>query len=561
MKKTALALILVMMFTIVLPVLPVQADSGGYVVKLKETSGEAVSLMALSELQEISREAGLFRAEDLEQVRRLGDAVEYYEPDQKARLFELPNDLYADRQWCLEFLGAPAVWKKGFKAKDVRIGVIDSGVNSMHEDFEGTAFAKGANLLDGSRDVTDNLGHGTMVSGILAAMADNGLGVAGLCDQAVIVPLKCFDTGGETDGSYIVEAIYEAVDVFDCQVINMSLGMKVHMQSMREAVDYAAEKGVIIVSAVGNTGNSDLNYPAAYDNVIGTGSVNCYGEVSDFSQKNKSVFVTAPGEELVGLGHESADDYIISSGTSDAAPIVAAAAAMLKQLDPQANGEDFKRALSVSCTDAGLPGWDPEYGYGILNLEAFVKEITGMTYPDVDGHWAEDQVSFCLGRGLFNGVSQHSYDPEGKMNRAMFVTVLSRLSGEDMSGYENDFTDVPEDSWYAAACAWGAEAKIVMGDGSGGFMPMQEVTREQMAVFLYRFAQRAGLVAGVPGQESLEDYSDSSDISGYALEAMAWAVKEGFLRGRSQDLLVPGGSASRVEVAVIINRFAIKYDI
>ena len=346
------------------------------------------------------------------------------------------------------------------------------------------------------------------------------------------------------------------MDIYNCDVINLSLGMEKDLRSLRQAIDHACEKGVIVISAVGNDGNSAFNYPAAYDNVIGVGSVDTEGVVSDFSNRNRSVFVTAPGEDIVAPGYKTSRQYRISSGTSDSAPMVTGAAVMFKQLYPNANVEDFKALLRASVRDAGARGYDTSYGYGILDLGAFTDELAGYVFPDVSGHWAENSVSLCVGRGYFRGVSSRSFMPEQVMNRAMFVTLLSRVSGEELDGYTASFTDVPSGSYYALACAWGAAKGIILGDGSGAFLPENSVTREQMATFLYRFAKDMGIVVYSPNERVLSRFADSGQINGYAREGMSWAVEQGLMSGRGGNRLAPSDNATRAEVAALIERFA-----
>lgn len=571
MRKTAVILSLVLALGMIFPGVPAGAENdtyirenvfseAGYIVKLKEPGGDEASLLALSEMDEIYGDAMLYHADSLENIELLGGAVEYYEPDCTVELHGLTNDPYSNTQWSLEFLGMDKAWNLGYYGEGVRVAVIDSGVFSMHEDFSGADFDSGINVINGSHDVSDTNGHGTAVCGILAATSNNGLGVAGLCDKVTLVPIKCFDDSKQTKASYVVSALYEAVDVYDCDVINMSLGMSADLQSVREALDYVSSCGAIVVASVGNDGSSLIKYPAAYDNVIGVGAVNSGGEVSAFSNRNSSVFVTAPGENISVLSIRDSRSYGSSGGTSDAAPMAAAAAAALKQLCPSANVEDFKNLLKATSTDAGDPGYDSSYGYGILNLDAFTRELAGYVFTDVENHWAEDSIGLCVGRGYFNGMSERSFAPDLTMNRAMFVTLLSRLSGEDISGGTVQFSDVPPDSYYAQACAWGADRGIVEGY-DGKFMPENSVTREQMATFLYRFAKYSYLTYGVSSTAVLDGYTDSRSISQYAREAMAWAVEEGLITGRTSEQLAPLDNASRAEVATLIERFAVKYNL
>lgn len=544
------------------------ASPNGYIVKLKEPAADAVVLMENTDVREVSADAGLYYADSLSDISALGDSVEYYEPDYTVTLSDLPNDTYASEQWSISNLGVTTAWDAGYNGKGVKIAVVDSGVNLSHEDFAGTSFAKGYNVITGSSDVTDESGHGTFVSGVLAAARNNGLGVAGFCTEVTIVPIKCFKESNETSASYIISAIYEAVDVYDCDVINLSLGTDADMASMKTAVEYANGKGVIVVAAVGNKGTSELSYPAAYDCVIGVGSIDQNGLVPSFSEKNKSVFVVAPGVSIVSLDNENNSGYDRGSGTSYSTPFVSVAAAILKQFAPNATVANFKTILKDSAVDAGVSGYDTCYGYGKLNISNFVTAMQnssvgeiGTIFPDVDGHWAEKYIEYCVNNRLFTGVTKSSFEPDTIMNRAMFVTVLSRMSGETISGYQNDFFDVPSSEWYAQACSWGAATGIVSGTGNGMFDPLGAVTREQMAVLLYRYAVYYGLTDGSSDASLLSAYSDAGDISAWADDEMAWAVGNGLLTGRTASTIYPKESAARCEVATMISRFAEKFGI
>jgi len=576
MKKLCLILAAVLLLTALAPSAAAETSTytnqiesaEGYILKLKQPEEGTVSLLADIGLSEISEEAGLYKADSLSEIKALGDKVEYYEPDYTVTLADLPNDTYASKQWSLDSLDVTEAWDDGFNGAGVKIAVIDSGVNSMHEDFEDTNFAAGINMLDGSRDVSDvsDKGHGTFVCGLLAATRDNATGIAGLCTDATIVPIKCFGKGTETSASVIISAIYEAVDVFDCDVINMSLGMEENMASMEAAVEYATQKGAIIVSAVGNSGNSVLNYPAAYDCVVGVGAVDQNGMVASFSQTNSSVFAVAPGVKIVSLSNKGNSEYASGDGTSFSTPFVSVAAAILKQYAENATVEDFKTILKASLIDEGPIGYDTSYGYGSLNISNFVtvmKKYTvggsGSIFSDIVGHWAEESIAFCVDRKLFTGVTTSSFEPETVMNRAMFVTVLSRLSGETITGYTNSFSDVSSSAWYAQPSAWGATKGIVSGTGAATFSPLVSVTREQMAVLLYRYAIYYGLTDGSADTALFTSYTDGSKVSSWAAEAMAWAVGNGLITGRTGNLLSPQDSAKRCEVATILTRFINKY--
>lgn len=573
MKKTALFLAALFLFSVLQPCMAQSSnndnsENAGYIVRLKN-NGKGVFLLSESKkLRVISEKAGLVHADSLSDVALLGNSVDYYARDCKVTLLSSPNDKYAAGQWSIASSDISYAWDSGFNGKGVRIGLIDSGVNEQHEDLKGASFANGYNVIDGSYDVTDNVGHGTFVCGILSARRDNNLGIAGFCTDATIVPIKCFGSSLETDASYVIEAIYEAADNYHCDIINLSLGIKDDTQnegaisSLEEAIEYATGKGIIVVSAVGNDGTSTLYYPAAFKCAIGVGSIDKNGKVADFSQKNSSVYVVSPGIDIIGLGNKTSSSYEIGDGTSFSTPFVTAAAAILKQFAPEATYYDFATLLRDSVTDEGPSGYDTSYGYGSLNYENFIRAMVkynfndiGEAYTDISGHWAEQYVRYCVNAKLFNGVTDSTFAPEVSMTRAMFITVLSRMSGDNLSGYTNPFSDVDSGAWYEKACAWGYAKGLVTGTGGNSFNPGENITRQEISALLYRYAKVFHLSDGDYDVSNLIAFSDSGQIAIWAEPAMSWAKENELINGRNDYSVGPSDSAKRCEVAVMLTRF------
>jgi hypothetical protein len=567
MKKIGSVLIVALLLSIFQPCLAQSDNTGtanspnGYILKLKNSSDSSSVVSESSGLNVICAKAGLYHADTLTEISKLGDAVEFYEPDGTATLSALPDDKYAIKQWSIDSTEISSAWDKGYNGAGVRIAVIDSGIDAGHEDLAGAKIDTGFNMIDGTDDVTDKLGHGTFVSGVLVATRDNKLGIAGFCTDATIVPLKCFSDSLETKASYVISAIYEAVDGYACDVINLSVGMDINLKSLEEAVEYAASKGIIVVSAVGNDGTAKLDYPAAYQCVVGVGAVNTDGRVANFSQRNDSVYVVAPGGSIPGLGIISSSSYVSGSGTSYSTPFVTAAAVILKQYAPSATYFDFATLLRKAAVDQGETGYDTSYGYGSLDYAKFVEAMEeynfddiGKVYSDVEAHWAKESIRYCVNLGLFNGITDSSFEPETDMSRAMFVTVLARMSGEDISSYTNSFSDVPSDAWYKDACAWASEKGIVTGTGDGIFNPDGKITREQIAALLYRYAKLYGISDGTYDDTELSFY-DSGSISAWAQAAMQWANQNELITGRENNTICPLDSAKRSELATIMSRF------
>lgn len=168
--------------------------------------------------------------------------------------------------------------------------------------------------------------------------------------------------------------------------------------------------------------------------------------------------------------------------------------------------------------------------------------------------WYYGAVSRCAREGLMTGTAQNLFSPDLPMSRAMLVTALYRLEGELQSGLESlPFEDVDPQAWYFRPVLWGVEQDIVRGVGQNRFAPDDAVTREQLAVLLYRMAEQVSEQAFEGGE--LDPFEDAQEVSSWAREGMSWALREGIVTGRSQSELAPGDRASRAEVAAMLCRF------
>ena len=180
--------------------------------------------------------------------------------------------------------------------------------------------------------------------------------------------------------------------------------------------------------------------------------------------------------------------------------------------------------------------------------------LFGYTDLDTKG-WYHDGIHFCLENGLMNGVGENTFDPEGASTRAMIVTALWRLAGSPVVNYAMNFEDVEADQWYTEAIRWAASEKIVEGLGDGTFGTEKAVTREELAVILYRYEQSQG--GGFKGLWAYRmDYADLADLSDWAYEAMAWMNMNGVVNGRLDNTLAPQDGANRAEAAAMLQRFA-----
>ena len=356
-------------------------------------------------LTEIREEYRLYKTYDEQLIADLEQAglVEYSEPDFLVTLFDYDYeaDTFFSSQWAHTAIDTRTAWQYGVYGNDVTVAVIDSGVKADHPDLANNILP-GRNYTvhnsDGSitgipeeelYDVTDNVGHGTFVSGIIAAEV-NGIGVVGTAHRTKILPLKVTDQD-KFPNSYLATAIYDCIDVYDVDVINLSCGYTNATdktgKAIEDAIEDAVNSGIIVVAAAGNitTGKNLLNYPAAYDNVVSVADLRhsvaddgtyTYSPSSS-SCHNEAVNIIAPGTGVRSTWLK--DTYPTKSGTSFAAPYVAAVAALAKSVDPDITPAHFMQLLEQTATPTAFTCEEhpdtPCYGAGILNAGALIEAL------------------------------------------------------------------------------------------------------------------------------------------------------------------------------------------
>ena len=177
-----------------------------------------------------------------------------------------------------------------------------------------------------------------------------------------------------------------------------------------------------------------------------------------------------------------------------------------------------------------------------------------LPFPDVtEGDWFYDAVRYAYETGLMDGVGDSLFAPNSQTTRAQLVTILHRLAGEPEPGGDSGFADVAAGTWDTDAVAWAAQNGIVNGVSDTEFVPGDDITREQLAAILYRYAACQGY--DVSQRADLSGFGDASSISGYAQEALSWAHAQGLVLGFEDGSLRPQGTASRAQIATILMRF------
>jgi thermitase len=356
---------------------------GEVLIKLKGGGDQEIS--ALSRRYQVSpsscsRQVGLHRvklADGLsvpKAVKLLSKdpSVEYAEPNYVARIFSVPNDTYYNSQWSLQSIKAVKGWDISVGNADIKVGVVDTGVQYDHPDLKGQVI-NGYNFVNENNRPMDDHGHGTHVAGIIAAATNNNLGIAGLNWKCSIIPIKALDSGGAGSYENIIRGITYAVDN-GARVINMSLGGYAYSQALKDAVDYALKRNCLVVAAAGNESTSQVSYPAGFPGVIAVASTDQADNHSYFSNYGPYISVAAPGQSI--LSTFISGQYRYLSGTSMATPHVTGLAALLLSKNPYLSPAEIKAVIEQTADDLGTPGRDDFYGNGRINITKALETLS-----------------------------------------------------------------------------------------------------------------------------------------------------------------------------------------
>ncbi len=301
------------------------------------------------------------------------------------------NDPDLRQQWALwsrevgeENYGAPGsidatgAWGRGAGTSNVVVAVLDTGADTTHPDLN-QALVAGWNCIEENENVTDGYGHGTHVAGIIAATANNGIGIAGTVGpntNVKIMPVRIFDNEGKTTLEDELQGIYWAAD-HGANIINMSFSSPVYSDPEEYAVNDAYERGCVLIGATGNSGGN-VEYPARLENVIAVGASDQMASFCVFSCRGEGLDLVAPGTSI--LSTIPGGDYDRWDGTSMAAPHVSGVAALLL-----ANRPDFSPALVESCLNSTAykpPDYYNQNDYGAGILDAY-EALDRAVAPDI----------------------------------------------------------------------------------------------------------------------------------------------------------------------------------
>ena len=333
-------------------------------------------------------------------------AVEYAEPDYLAHFASIPDDPRYTEQWGLSKIAGEGAWDQSMGSPSIVIAIIDSGIDLTHEDLAPNLWVnpgeipgngldddnntfiddvQGWNYVDSTNNVQDYIGHGSMVAGVAAARINNTVGIAGVCGNCHIMPVKVSQVSGFANYSDIAAGVAYATQK-GARVINISLGGYANSITLRNVISTAVSQNIVVVAGAGNDNSSSPFYPAAYENVIAVAGTDQNDLKTTSSNFGPWVDVSAPGIDILST---TLGGYSFTSGTSFSAPFVSGAAGLLLTLHPEWTPAMIRSQFLHTSEDIdGLnPGFEGLLGKGRLNATlALQPPLPILTYQSYSGN-------------------------------------------------------------------------------------------------------------------------------------------------------------------------------
>jgi|GEM_PF-1264058 len=340
----------------------IATQNGGKIVNTVSINGKLIAAVveipfnAMSSFVMGTRDVGLSR---------------YVEPNMKFQINLVPNDPYWSLQWGPQKIEADWAWNITIGNPSVLVAVVDTGIDWNHPDLAANYVPLGYDWVNNDTDPMDDHGHGTHCAGIIAAVLNNGIGVAGLA-QVNIMAEKGMDQLGSGYEDWLANAIIHAVDQ-GADIISMSWGDYFHSELIYEAIRYAYDAGVLLIAAAGNEATNMKLFPAGYDEVIAVVATDRYDGRPYWTNYGDWVELAAPGVDIYSTVWN--DGYTYMSGTSMACPHVAGVAALVWSQFPGKARNWVRLWLRYTANDLGDPGFDIYYGYGRINARRAIEQV------------------------------------------------------------------------------------------------------------------------------------------------------------------------------------------
>jgi len=314
--------------------------------------------------------------EMIEELKKDPDVI-YAEPNFTLQsLSTVPDDEYFDRQWAAKKIELNNAWGLEKGSADVTIAVLDSGIDLEHPDLKQNIIP-GYDFVNDDSAAWDDNGHGTAIAGVIGAIGNNSQGIAGVDWQSKLMPLKVVD--GDGVGTYydVAQGIIYAAD-HNARIINLSIGGYAYSYALKDAVDYALEKGCVLVAAVGNDGIDVPMYPAAYEGVIGAAATDSQDRIDKNSNYGDFVDLAAPGLSIYTTEPEGRYGY--NSGSSLACSHTAGLIGLILSSQPSLSRD---RVEGILYNSSDYIREDKSYGRGRINAYRALLAAKGIENIDI----------------------------------------------------------------------------------------------------------------------------------------------------------------------------------
>lgn len=422
------------------------------------------------------------------------------------------------------------------EGEGVRVAVIDTGISTAAVDPG--RINGGANYIRPQDDLEDKLGHGTAVSAII--VGSEPARVTGICPTATLIPMVFATKDGEGkqvrgDTAMVAQAIYDAIDAYHCNIINISSGSTGNSERLKEAVEYAEKKGVLVVSCAGNGQGTDpdaIYYPGGYESVICVGAANSDGTIASFSQQNDTVDLLALGTDLRLASVKGT--RIRGEGTSFAAAIVTGAAAQIWTQYPELTAQQVREHL-LSSTRV-VDGWR------VFDLDtALTRKPSPFSDVPADAYFVRP-VRWAVDNGVTSGVTRTEFGPHRLCTQAHILTFLWKAAGGGQSDADNPYGHpaVQEGQYYYDPFLWAWEAGVV---DDPALEPHAPCSRADVVTYLWRLAGRPAA--------SLSGFEDVAEDAAYA-QAVGWALEQGVTGGMTETTFGPSVVCTRAQIVTFL---------
>jgi subtilisin len=478
--------------------------------------------------------------------------------------------------WAHSNINIPAKVPATLSGKGVKIAVIDTGVDSNHQDL---TVKEGICTLDDTfnpdacdHGFLDENGHGTHVAGIIAAK-NNTIGIVGVAPDAEIYAVKALDGNGDGTTSTIMAGIDWAIRK-GVDIINMSLTTEYPDMGIKAMVDKANANGIIVIAAAGNDGtisgsDETVMYPGKFPSVIAVASVKLDNRRASTSATGAEIELSAPGEMIYSTlpTRVAAAGYGTMSGTSMAAPFVAGMAALYKEKFPSYTNEQIRSLLQKNAKDLGIAGRDRLYGYGLIQTDSVpVENAQAPITVTNSGNGSfklnmqpilEKYQGYSIsrdGKMIANNLAGTTFEDYGTKGDIKY-TIYPWANGSMLTEKKDEavitinspaIPDLTNAAWYSRNMMYLYSIGVLKGDASNRLQPSKYVTRAEAVAMM-------GRALGLAGKQRVTKFSDvpsSSFASGYIQSA----VEHGIISGRADGSFRPNDLVTRAEMAIMLSK-------